>query len=42
MTYTEAVELVVRIVLEIQEISGRDATMVNKETVPIGGGSGFR
>lgn len=41
MTYAEAVKLVIRIVLEIQEISGRETIRVNKRTVPIGGLPGF-
>ncbi len=41
MTYAEAVELVIRIVLEIQEIGGCETIRVNKRTVPIGGLPGF-
>lgn len=41
MTYAEAVELVIRIVLEIQEISGRETIRVDERTVPIGGVPGF-
>lgn len=41
MTYAEAVKLVIRIVSEIQEISGRETIRVNKRTVPIGGLPGF-
>ncbi len=41
MTYAEAVELVIRIVSEIQEISGREAIRVDERTVPIGGVPGF-
>ena len=41
MTYAEVVKLVIRIVLEIQEISGRKTIRVTKETVPIGGIPGF-
>ena len=41
MTYAKAVELVIRIVLEIQEIGGCEAIRVNERTVPIGGVPGF-
>ena len=41
MTYIEAVELVIRTVSEIQEISGREAIHIDERTVPIGGVPGF-
>ena len=41
MTYAEAEELVIRIVLEIQEFGGHETIRVNKRTVPIGGLPGF-
>lgn len=41
MTYAEAVKLVIRIVLEIQEIGGCETIRVNKRTIPIGGVPGF-
>lgn len=41
MTHNESVELVIRTVLEIQEISGRDTVRINEKTVPIGGVPGF-
>ena len=41
MTYKEAVKLVKKTVLDIQEVSGRDLIRVNENTVPIGGAPGF-
>ena len=41
MTYGEAVELVIRTVSEIQELSGRELVKVDKKTIPIGGVPGF-
>ncbi|MBN1807310.1 MAG: hypothetical protein JW837_18840 [Sedimentisphaerales bacterium] len=41
MTYAEAVKLVIRIVLEIQEISDKKTIRVSERTIPIGGLPGF-
>ena len=41
MTYDEAVELIIRTVSEIQELSGRELVKVDKKTIPIGGVPGF-
>ena len=41
MTYKKAVKLVIQIVSEIQEISGRELVKFSEKTVPIGGVPGF-